>query len=81
MQVRVRLHDILKDRVKNVSGDSSGIIRKELPEEASVKTLLTLLDFDSEVVGLVTVNGRQAKLDSRLKDGDSLELFSPMSGG
>ncbi len=81
MQVKVRLHDILKDRVKNATGDSSGIIRKELPEEASVKTLLTLLDFDSEVVGLVTVNGRQAKLDSRLKDGDSLELFSPMSGG
>ncbi len=81
MQVRVRLHDILKDRVKNVSGDSSGIIRKELPEEASVKTLLTLLGFDSELVGLVTVNGRQAKPDFRLKDGDSLELFSPMSGG
>ena len=81
MQVKVRLHDILKDRVKNATGDCSGIIRKELPEEASVKTLLTQLGFDSELVGLVTVNGRQAKLDFRLKDGDSLELFSPMSGG
>jgi sulfur carrier protein ThiS len=81
MQVKVRLHDILKDRVKNAAKDSSGIISKELPEEASVKNLLTLLGFDSELVGLVTVNGRQAKPDFRLKDGDSLELFSPMSGG
>jgi len=81
MQVKVRLHDILKDRVKNASGESSGIIITELSEEASVSTLLTLLGFDSELVGLVTVNGRQAKLDFRLKDGDSLELFSPMSGG
>lgn len=81
MQVKVRLHDILKDRVKNTSGDSSGIIIKELSEEASVSTLLALLGFDNELVGLVTVNGRQAKPDFRLKDGDSLELFSPMSGG
>ncbi len=81
MQVKVRLHDILRDRVKNTSGDSSGIIIKELSEEASVSTLLTQLGFDSELVGLVTVNGRQAKPDFRLKDGDSLELFSPMSGG
>jgi molybdopterin converting factor small subunit len=40
-----------------------------------------LLGFDSELVSLITVNGRQAKFDFRLKDGDSLELFSPMSGG
>jgi sulfur carrier protein ThiS len=81
MQVKVKLHDILKDRVKNATGETSGIIRKELPEEASVKTLLSLIGFDNELVGLVIVNGRQAKLDFRLKDGDSLELFSPMSGG
>jgi sulfur carrier protein ThiS len=81
MQVTVRLHDILKDRVKNITGESSGILVKELPEEASVSTLLNLLGFDCELVGLVTVNGRQAKPDFRLKDGDSLELFSPMSGG
>jgi sulfur carrier protein ThiS len=81
MKVKVRLHDILKDRVKSAAKDSSGIISIELPEEASVETLLTLLGFDRELVGLVTVNGRQAKPDFRLKDGDSLELFSPMSGG
>jgi sulfur carrier protein ThiS len=81
MQVKVRLHDILRDRHKNCSADHSDIIILDLAEEITVDTLLTQLDFNNELVGLVTVNGRQAGIDFKLKDGDSLELFSPMSGG
>jgi len=46
-----------------------------------IKLLLKEIGLKSSSVGLVIVNGRQAAKDYRLKNGDRVELFAPLSGG
>lgn len=81
MQIKVRLHDILKDKVAGCAGSSEGAFDFLLTADATVSQLLKDLGLDSHYVGLVVVNGRQAGKDYRLQDDDRVELFSPMSGG
>jgi|GEM_PF-880809 len=81
MQIKVRLHDILQDKVAGYAGSAEGAFDYQLPVGVPVSHLLKVLELDSRYVGLMVVNGRQAGKDYSLQDGDRLELFSPMSGG
>ena len=81
MQIKVRLHDILQDKVAACASHAKGDFEYQLPASATVSHLLKDLGLDSRYVGLVVVNGRQAGKEYSLQDGDRVELFSPMSGG
>jgi sulfur-carrier protein len=52
----------------------------ELDADATVRTaLLNLAAPESDLV--LFVNGRGANLDTRLKEGDTIVVFSPIAGG
>ncbi len=49
--------------------------------EVVVLDLLTRLDLDPAEVGIVTVDGRQSKLDETVPAGSRVCIFPPMFGG
>jgi sulfur carrier protein ThiS len=81
MLIKLRLHDVLNDKVSGCASNAKGVFAHQLPEGAAVSTLLKEVGLDSSSIGLVIINGRQAAKDYRLKDGDRVELFAPLSGG
>ena len=77
MQVTVRAHAELARRLAPRSASFS----LSLPPGACVRDLvhaLALGDVPSLVVG---VNGTAVKDDARLRDGDRVDLVTPMAGG
>jgi len=81
MIVKVRLHGILKDKIEFEKKPDSGMIDIEMPDEAVVSDLLPALGLPKALVGLILVDSCQVSFDYKLKNGDSIELFSPMCGG
>ena len=81
MQVRVLFFGILKD----VVGKSTDVI--ELPNEASLRDLLTLYEAriprlkDSLPSLALAVNQQYAGPDTKLRAGDEVALLPPVSGG
>ena len=76
--VTVHLHTVLQRQ------SPDGPVRRlevELPPAATVATLLHQLEIDYPEPLLVVVNGRQAKQDHVLRDGDEAHLVPPISGG
>jgi sulfur carrier protein ThiS len=53
----------------------------ELPDGATVATLLTTLALGPEEVWLIRHNRQVAAIDQPLADGDALELFAVVGGG
>jgi len=53
----------------------------ELPDGATVRSLIDASGVPWEEVGLVSVNGRQAPDETPLHDGDQVMLLAPMEGG
>ncbi|MBW6464009.1 MAG: MoaD/ThiS family protein [Dethiobacteria bacterium] len=81
MLIKLRLHDILKEKVGAGRADGDGILKQQLRDGSTVNDLVVSLGLNREYVGLIIVNGRQAAFEFSLNEGDSVELFSPMSGG
>ena len=53
----------------------------ELPEGTSVLEVIQPLNIKSEDLAICLRNGKDAKEDTVLKDGDTLALFPPVGGG
>ncbi|MBI4493804.1 MAG: MoaD/ThiS family protein [Chloroflexi bacterium] len=53
----------------------------ELPEGASIETLLAALGASGETDLVIGVGGRLARRDTRLQDQDEVELLARMAGG
>lgn len=81
MLIKLRLHEVLNDKVSGCASCVKGDFEYQLPTGTAVSSLLKDIGLKSSSVGLVIVNGRQAAKDYRLKDGDRVELFAPLSGG
>lgn len=81
MRVEVRLYDILKDRIKKEISLSDGSISISLDESAVVNDLIDLLGLEKSLIGIITINNVQADFDSKLKNGDQVNLLSQMFGG
>ncbi len=81
MLVKIRLHDILKDKIKTEKVSEKGITERQLPEGSTVNDLVISLGLKHELVGLIIVNGRQVNYQFKLCEEDRVELFSPLSGG
>lgn len=71
-------------KVKATS-DLAGLVPKSgkmvLDEGARVQDLLNLLGVNPEAVMLVVIDKRIADIDAVLKDGATVELIPPISGG
>jgi molybdopterin converting factor small subunit len=82
MRVRVRLHN------SSWEGMVGGPVRwtpgshdLELPDGATVQTVLEALAVPEHLVALVAVNRRAAETDTPLSDGDLVEVIPPVTGG
>lgn len=76
MKVNVQLHAVLRDLLPSGKGEI------ELPEGATVVTLLDQLEIDQELRELVTRNGEQIEdLTSTLTEGDVIQVFPAVAGG
>jgi sulfur carrier protein ThiS len=79
MKIVVHLHSILQLKTPQ------GLQRRlevELPEGSTIQDLIEHLavEVDPEHLSLV-LNGRVAKLEQVLEDGDKVHLMVPISGG
>lgn len=54
---------------------------KEVPEGSRVEDILRSLGITPEEVAICLVNGRDAKEQHSLEDGDIIALFPPVGGG
>ncbi|MEW6262874.1 MAG: MoaD/ThiS family protein [Thermodesulfobacteriota bacterium] len=53
----------------------------DLPEGTEFKSLIAGLGLSSPARYLALINGRPARDETRLKDGDEVVLFPPVDGG
>ncbi len=53
----------------------------ELPQGATVQDLISAVQVPPAEVSVVTIGGRQQTPDTRLRDGDEVELVPVLSGG
>ena len=81
MKVKVRLYGTLSRKVPDYR-QSQGI-EVEVPEGATVKELLSLLQIP--VLGsekaVVAIDGRIRKVNDEIPSGARAEIFEPMHGG
>jgi len=77
IRVTVRLHAELE----RLSPDRSGIIELTLPARSTVAELFRRFDLAGREAVIAAVNGELARKDSGLKDGDRVDLVTPMLGG
>lgn len=77
MKIQVHLLATLKQY--NPSGDNS--VELEVPYGATVLHTLEILSIPKELEIVILLNGRQAREDYLLREGDSLALFPTIAGG
>ncbi len=74
MQVHIKTYGLLRERVgKNRVVD--------LPEASQIIDLLTYLVMVDAKIWILRVNGEVAELQTKLEDGDSVEIIPPIAGG
>ena len=54
---------------------------KKFPSGTTVRDVIEKLNIPDEKVSIIFLNGRHAKRDHELEDGDTLALFPPVGGG
>ncbi len=81
-RVKVYLHDSLKEKVKEGKvAMKNNHLYLEFETSTVIRELLDYLELDERSIGLVVVNKKQATLDKKLQNGDTVGLFSPLAGG
>ena len=79
MKIIVHLHSILQRKTPQ------GLQRKlevELPEGSTIRDLIERLEMEVAPEHLsVALNGRVARVEQVLEDGDKVHLMIPISGG
>ncbi len=53
----------------------------EVESGSTISDIIDVLGLPSEQVSIMFVNGRHAKPDTVLKEGDELAMFPPIGGG
>ncbi len=53
----------------------------EVPDGTSTKDIIERLNIDQKDAAILMINGRGAKLDTILKDSDTVAIFPPLGGG
>jgi sulfur carrier protein len=57
------------------------IFEMDLADAATVSDVVTQLNLPAGDIAIIMINGRGAKMDATLEDGDVLALFPPVGGG
>ena len=82
MTIEVRLFGEFRDHLP--AGSTGGRAQVELPEEATVYTLVERLGLPYEAeegVLVAAVNDEVTDLHAPLSDGDTVSMFPPLAGG
>lgn len=53
----------------------------DVPEGALIRDVISILGLPLDIVKINLINGRRAKLDTPVKNGDILSILPPMAGG
>lgn len=53
----------------------------DLPDGAAIKDIIERLGIAQKDAAILMVNGRGAKLDTILKENDTVSIFPPVGGG
>jgi len=79
MQVLVKLHTNLKDKIPHNSGNPFYLT---LPIGADISEVISELQiqYNPEYI-MIVLNGRLSDLDSLLNDGDRVDIIPAISGG
>jgi molybdopterin synthase sulfur carrier subunit len=60
---------------------ADGFGELDLDEASTVRTVSDVLGIPTETERVILLNGRHAKENTRLSEGDTLTFFPPMTGG
>ena len=77
MQVDVRLFGDFRRFLR----ETDGRLTLEVVEGTTVRDVLERVQVPEVEVGLVSVNGEVAAVETPLRDGDAVYVFSPIGGG
>ena len=79
MQVKVKLYGTLSQRFPGYQLAQG--IEVEIPDGATVKDLLALLEISDSRSAIVIVDGRILKADHEMEDGVPVNVFQAIQGG
>ena len=79
MQVKVKLYGTLSQRFPGYR--SAQGIEVEIPDGATVKDLLALLEISESRSAIVIVDGRILKADDEMESGVPVNVFQAIQGG
>jgi len=79
MHVQIKLIDIFRDYLPPGSDVSN--FKLEVQKQAPVHAIFSILGIPDNLPRVIMCNGKIAKADRLLKDGDVIAIFSPMFGG
>jgi sulfur carrier protein ThiS len=79
MKMRVKLYGTLSKRFPDYQ-HSRGI-EVEIPDGATVKDLLALLEIPESQGAVVALEGRILKGDDKIRSGVPVNIFQPLAGG
>lgn len=77
MRVGVRLFGDFRQYLHETGGRAN----LDVDEGVSVRALLDRVGVPEVEVGLVSINGSLAPFETVLRDGDQIDVFSPIGGG
>ena len=77
MKIKVKAFAHMKDSLEKLAPEGE----LDVPEGATVGTVLHALNLLAYPLKIVLVNGRPRSEDYRLRPGDDLVLFPPLEGG
>ncbi len=77
MNIQVRLLSTLRTYSKT----GADPLDLDMPKDARVSNALDILAIPSHIPKIVLLNGRHAREDQSLEEGDVLTLFPPVEGG
>ena len=79
MKLKIKLFSDFKSNPK--LGKNGGLHEIEIKNQASVEDVLHQLNIPVESPKIILVNGKHSRPGYTLKDGDTVSLFPPFSGG
>jgi sulfur carrier protein ThiS len=79
MKIKVKVHGTLMKYLPNY--DHGTGVDLELPGNSIVDEVIKKLGIPEDKVSLVSVNGRLAKAEDRLKQNDVVKVFQHIFGG
>jgi sulfur carrier protein ThiS len=79
MKIRVKLFGTVTKHFPTYKSEHGVVV--EIPEGSSVAELIANLGITKSKVGIITVEERVVQADYKLRDGTSVHIYQPISGG